>query len=199
MNAIFLSASIPEADKGHYYEDADPFLIQFAVREFLTAALGRRLVVWGGHPAITPMVWAVCEDLGVKYSNAVVLYQSRFFEEDFPEENARFANVKYIKAAGDREKSLYLMRRAMLSRKDLRAAVFIGGMGGILREHELFSEFHPDAKVLPLGAPGGAAKQLAKTLGTQNDKLEDLDFVRLFYSELGIEPDEQRHAEPDEQ
>src|SRR5688572_23104777 len=109
MSAIFLSASIPEAGRGKYHENADPFLIQFAVREFLTASLGRRLVVWGGHPAITPMVWAVCEDLGVEYSIAVVLYQSRFFEEDFPEENARFANVKYTEAAGDRENSLHVM------------------------------------------------------------------------------------------
>src|SRR5258708_1421229 len=152
MSAIFLSASVPDADEGRrYFENADPFLIQFAVREFLTAALGRRLVVWGGHPAITPMVWAVCEDLGIKYSNAVVLYQSRYFEEVFPEENARFANVKYIGAAGDRENSLYEMRKAMLSRKDLSAAVFIGGMGGILREYELFSQYHPDAKVLAVG------------------------------------------------
>src|SRR5438132_13446016 len=114
MTAIFLSASVPDADRGGpYFANADPFLIQFAVRELLTAALGRRLVVWGGHPAITPMVWAVCEDLGVKYSNAVVLYQSRFFEEDFPGENTRFANVEYIEAVGDREKSLYEMRKTM--------------------------------------------------------------------------------------
>jgi len=144
------------------------------------------------------MVWSVCEDLGVKYSNAVVLYQSRFFEEDFPEENARFANVKYIEAAGDREKSLHLMRKAMLSRKDLKAAVFIGGMAGILREYELFSEFHPDARVLPVGASGGAAKELALRLGTTDEKLKELDFVRLFYTELGIEPDEKRHAELNE-
>src|SRR6266446_3477049 len=114
MNAVFLSASVPVPGRGNYYETANPFLIQTAVREFTTTALGRRLVVWGGHPAITPMVWAVCEDLGVKYSNTVVLYQSKFFEEDFPKENLRFANVKYIEAAGDREKSLYEMRTAML-------------------------------------------------------------------------------------
>lgn len=85
MSTIFLSASVPVVGRGNYFESADPFLIQMAVRELLTLALGRRRIVWGGHPAITPMVWAVCEDLGVPYSNAVVLYQSRFFEEIFPE------------------------------------------------------------------------------------------------------------------
>jgi hypothetical protein len=193
MTAIFLSASVPDADRGGpYFENADPFLIQFAVREFLTAALGRRLVVWGGHPAITPMVWAVCEDLGVKYSDAVVLYQSRFFEEDFPEENAHFKNVEYVEVAGDRTTSLLLMRSKMLSRKDLTAAVFIGGMGGILVEHEMFSQYHPNAKVLAVGSPGGAAKELAMKIGTPEDKREQLDFVELFHSELSIEPDEKR-------
>ena len=62
----------------------------------------------------------------MKYSNAVVLYQSRYFEELFPEENKHFANVEYVEAVeGDREASLLAMRRAMLSRPDLEAAVFI--------------------------------------------------------------------------
>lgn len=196
MSAIFLSASVPDADEGRrYFENADPFLIQFAVREFLTAALGRRLVVWGGHPAITPMVWAVCEDLGVKYSDAVILYQSRFFEEDFPAENALFKNVEYIEASVDRRTSLLLMRNTMLSRKDLSAAVFIGGMGGILVEHEMFSQYHPNAKVLPVGSPGGAARELALKMGTPENKIEQLDFVELFHSELGIEPDEKRRSD----
>ena len=83
MNAVFLSASVPVPGRGNYYETANPFLIQTAVREFVTTALGRRLVVWGGHPAITPMVWAVCEDLGVEFAKAVVLYQSSFFKDIF--------------------------------------------------------------------------------------------------------------------
>jgi hypothetical protein len=196
MSAIFLSASVPEAGRGNYYEDADPFLIQFAVREFVTAALGRRLIVWGGHPAITPMVWAVCEDLGIDFAKAVVLYQSRFFEEVFPEENARFANVVYVDAIpSNREASLRRMRKAMLSRKDLSAAVFIGGMEGILAEHKMFSGFHPAGKVLAVAAPGGAAKQLARNIGTTEGSLEDLDFVKLFHLELDIQPDEKRQVE----
>jgi hypothetical protein len=70
MTAVFLSASVPVMGRGNFYETADPFLIQSAVREFVTAVLGRRLIVWGGHPAITPMVWAVCEDLGVSFGVA---------------------------------------------------------------------------------------------------------------------------------
>lgn len=194
MSAIFLSASVPIIGKGNYYESADPFLIQSAVREFVTAALGRRLIVWGGHPAITPMVWAVCEDLGVNFARAVVLYQSKFFADIFPEENKRFGNVEYIDAIpNDREASLLRMREAMLSRLDLAAAVFIGGMEGVLEEYALFTRFHPGAKSLAVPAPGGAARQLAETLGGASETdLQDVDFARLFRVTLDLAPNERR-------
>ena len=194
MNAVFLSASVPVAGRGNYYETANPFLIQTAVREFVTTALGRRLIVWGGHPAITPMVWAVCEDLGVEFAKSVVLYQSRFFQDVFPEENKRFGNVVYVDAAsGDREASLYRMREAMLSRKDLEAGVFVGGMEGILAEYDIFLRFHSKAKVLTVPAAGGAALQLAEKLGGKSAAdLKNVDFAKLFHLELNIAPNDTR-------
>ncbi|MCW3058924.1 MAG: hypothetical protein JWQ02_745 [Capsulimonas sp.] len=194
MRAIFLSASVPIAGRGNFHESANPFLILCAVREFVTAALGRRTIVWGGHPAITPMIWSVCEDLGVNYSKAVVLYQSNFFKDLYPEENQRFGNVVYVDAVpGDRDASLLRMRQAMLSRDDLSTAVFIGGMEGVLAEYDLFTQFHPDAKVLAVPAPGGAALQLAKSLGvTTETDLQDIDFTKLFHTALGILPNEKR-------
>lgn len=39
MSQIFLSASIPQQGRGDFFESADPFLIQFAVREFMTVCL----------------------------------------------------------------------------------------------------------------------------------------------------------------
>lgn len=194
MSAIFLSAGVPILGRGNYYETADPFLIQFAVREFVMTALGRRLIVWGGHPAITPMVWAVCEDLGVSFSKTVVLYQSKFFADMFPEENKHFGNVEYVDAVpDDQAASLLRMREAMLSRADLTAAVFIGGMEGILAEHAMFSGLHPSAKILAVPAPGGAARQLAESLGVTNEAdLQNVDFARLFHMELNIPPNEPR-------
>jgi SLOG cluster3 family len=198
MSAIFLSSSVPVIGRGNYYESADPFLIQSAVREFVTLVLGRRLIVWGGHPAITPMVWAVCEDLGVDFARSVVLYQSKYFRDIFPEENKHFGNVEYVDSIpDDREASLLKMRRTMLSRHDLVAAVFIGGMEGVLEEHTLFTEFHPSAKILAVPAPGGAARQLAESLGdTDEPELQNVDFARLFYTELAIRPDEARTQLP---
>jgi len=182
MGAIFLSASVPLVGRGNYHETADPFLIQCAVRELVMAVIRDRQIVWGGHPAITPMIWRICEDLRVDYGHAVVLYQSRFFADQFPEENTHFRNVVFVDAvAGDREMSLRRMREEMLSRRDLEAAVFIGGMEGVEIEYELFRVSHPDGKVLLVPAAGGAARQLAERIGGFDEAaLRDVDFARLF-------------------
>lgn len=194
MEAIFLSAGVPILGRGNFHETADPFLIQYAVREFVTIALGRKLIVWGGQPAITPMVWAICEDLGVNYSKSVVLYQSNFFADYFPEENKFFGNVEYVDTVpGDREASLLRMRLTMLSREDLTAAVFIGGMEGILDEQVMFSQFHPNAKILAVPSPGGAARQLAEKFGvTDKAEMDDVDFAKLFHVSLNIAPNAPR-------
>lgn len=186
---VFLSASVPVPGRGNFHESANPFLIQFAVRELLTVCLGRRVLVWGGHPAITPMIWAVCEDLNVAYSKAVVLYQSKLFADVFPAENQRFANCVYVDAVGaDRAKSLERMRMEMLSQA-FDAGVFIGGMEGIADEHQMFASLHPNAKVIAVSSPGGAAQQLATKLGQQNDRI---DFARMFYEQLGVDISEPR-------
>lgn len=189
MTQIFLSASVPVQGRGDFFESADPFLIQFAVRELMTVCIGRRRVVWGGHPAITPMVWGVCESLGVSYTAAVRLYQSRYFSEWFPEENSHFRNVRYTEAvAGDREASLELMRRTMLN-EPFEAAVFIGGMEGIFDEFRIFRDLHPTAKVVAVSAPGGAAMHLAKRLKQKNG---GIDFARMFHRRLAIAATEPR-------
>jgi len=186
MSSVFLSASVPVAGRGDYHRTADPFLIQTAVREFVLAVIRNHQIVWGGHPAITPMIWRICEDLGVEYARAVILYQSRFFEEAFPEENANFRNVVYVDAVrDDRDASLYTMRQAMLSREDLRAAVFIGGMDGVEREYELFRQHHANRKVIFVPAPGGAARVLAERIdGLRGSNLADVDFAGLYETEL---------------
>ena len=188
MPAIFLSASIPMVGRGNYHLSADPFLIQIAVREFVIAVIKNQKIVWGGHPAITPMIWTICQDLGVEYSSSVTLYQSRFFEDRFPEENDHFSNVIFVNKVGDdREASLLAMREAMLSRRDLNAAVFIGGMEGVEAECEIFKRFHPEGKVLPVPSPGGAARQLAARIGGFDDaSMRDVDFARLFRTELSL-------------
>lgn len=187
MNSIFLSASVPIVGRGEYYKTANPFLIQCAVREFVISVIRHHKIVWGGHPSITPMIWSICEDLNVDYSKNVILYQSQYFKDRYPEENQRFGNVIFTdEVQDDREMSLLMMRKEMLSRKDLDAAVFIGGMEGVEDEYHRFREFHPNAIVLPVPAPGGAALLLAKKLGYNNEAQRDIDFVKLFNTHLDL-------------
>ena len=83
----------------------------------------------------------------------------------------------------------------MLSREDLDKAVFIGGMEGILEEYALFTEFHPKAKILAVPAPGGAARQLAERLGVKREAdLQNVDFTKLFHTELNVAPNEKRSS-----
>lgn len=186
MSEIFLSASVPVEGRGAHYETGDPFLIQIAVRELLSATVRDHSLVWGGHPAITPMVWAVCEDLGVEYSKSVVLYQSAYFADIYPKESNNFANVVTVPAvSGDREASLLTMRSEMLSRPSLRAAVFVGGMEGVEIEHRIFRQYHPNAPVFALGSTGGAARSLAFSLADHSDERRmSVDFAGLFLSQL---------------
>jgi hypothetical protein len=181
MSTIFLSVSVPVEGQGDYYQTGDPLLIQFAVRQLLTAIIHDQQIVWGGHPAITPMIVTICEDLQIDYSKSLILYQSRFFEETVLQKNTHFNNIIWIDAvAGDRDMSLSHMREAMLSREDLKAAVFIGGMEGVELEYEMFRRFHPDGIVLPVPATGGAARYLAIKHGCNDAMLDDVDFARMF-------------------
>jgi hypothetical protein len=190
---IFLSASIPVKGRGDYYLTADPILIQSAVRAFAEIVLGRRRIVWGGHPTITPMLMEACSHLGVSYGDYVTLYQSEFFDQEYPEENAHFQNVVFTpKLAGDRDGSLALMRNQMLERPDLEAAVFIGGMAGVIDEADLFAKMHPGGQRLFIGSTGGAALECARMSGISPDEEVSIDYFGIFYSGLDILPDEPR-------
>lgn len=191
--AIFLSASVPNAAQKHFMGEGDIAAITAAVSALLYVTLGRRPLVWGGHPAITPMVWAYAEALDINYEKWVTLYQSNFFKDEFPEENARFANVMFTEAIdGNRDASLTHMRKRMLSEHEFGAAVFIGGMGGILDEYEIFKEFAPRAKLLPIVSTGGAAEKLGELLLVSDDFRNELDYVDLFFKKLEINPDDRR-------
>lgn len=201
-DAIFLSAGVPDPERGaDYAATADVVAIGAAVSALVHVTLGRRLLVWGGQPAITPMIWVVAEDIGVEYGRWVQLYQTSYFEDRYPEDNVRFNNVTYTENIdGDREKSLLRMRERMFSEHAFSAAVFIGGMGGILSEFELFRKLQPNAKVVPILSSGGATLELGSRLaGLSPDLVEDLDYVSLMHRHLGISVREERFRLPDEQ
>lgn len=193
MGAIFLSASVPT--RPPFDADCRPQEIQAAISALAQVALGRKKLVWGGHPAITPLLWAAAQAVGVEYAVAVELFQSRFFaDEDFPMENKHFANVTYTEPVpGDLAKSLKQMRLAMITSTEFDAAVFVGGMEGIRDEYEIFTATWPNAICIPIEQTGGAACQLALSIGYQPPgDLAPLDFVALLYRELNIRPRQKR-------
>src|SRR3954447_11345320 len=86
--AIFLSAGVPDPTRGaEYAQTADTVAITAAVSALVHVTLGRRLLVWGGQPAITPMIWVIAEGLGIEYGGWVKLYQSKHFKDEYPEDN----------------------------------------------------------------------------------------------------------------
>lgn len=192
-HAIFLSAGIPDPSAPHFMGEADSAAISALVSALLFVALGRRQLVWGGHPAITPMIWAYAEGLGVEYGQWVTLYQSAHFKDDFPEESARFANVVVTASIPhDRERSLEQMRRQMIAENSFDAAIFAGGMGGIFDEYRILKELAPRAKIVPFASTGGAAATLARELNVVGEVSDELDYVSYLFEKLSIAPDEPR-------
>jgi hypothetical protein len=201
-DAIFLSAGVPDPKRGpQYATTADTVAITAAVSALVHVTLGRRLLVWGGQPAITPMIWIVADGLGLDYGSWVRLYQSRHFQDEYPEDNQQFQNVTYTDDVGhDRENSLKVMRERMFSDFNFTAAVFIGGMGGIVQEFDLLQRLQPNATMLPVVSTGGAVHDVAQRLGkTPSDLADDMDYVALFHRHLGVSVKENRYRSPIDQ
>lgn len=156
---VFLSASVPDPKRhARYHGTADVIAIRDAVRALVTVVLPQARLVWGGHPAITPLVRVIAQDLGITGADKVRLYQSAFFRGRMPKDNAAFESVTIVPAVkSNQDASLERMRHEMISSEDFSGAVFIGGMEGVEIEYRMFRRMHPDATVLPLASTGAAA------------------------------------------
>ena len=199
--AVFLSAGVPDPARApEFATTADTVAITAAVTALIHVVLGRRRLVWGGHPAITPMIHIVAEQYGVDYGRWVTLYQSRFFVDEYPNDNRRFRNVVEVDAqSNDREASLAAMRHRMLSDHEIGAAVFIGGMKGIVDEYRLLKRLQPRTRVIPLASTGGASIEVARLFAADDELTRDLSYVRLLHDRLGIPMWERRYRTPEEQ
>jgi hypothetical protein len=159
---IFLSASVPLPSRHRaYFDTADVIAIRDAIRALAIVLLEQSaMLVFGGHPAISPMLRLQITQAGMPVSDKVVMYQSRFFEREFPADNPFFEQVVLIEAVDqDREKSLARMRKEMLSGV-FHCGIFVGGMEGVEDEFNLFRELHPDTPAYPIASTGAAAAKL---------------------------------------
>lgn len=162
LPAIFLSASVPDPRRNpQYFDSADVIAIREAVIGLVSVVLPRALLVFGGHPAISPLVLTTARQLGL--AARVVIYQSRFFEALIHPSSLGFQHFHWTeKVNDDRALSLEHMRREMLGRWPFQAGIFIGGMEGVEEELVLFQTLHPGAPVYPIASTGGAALELFK-------------------------------------
>lgn len=186
LKNIFLSASIPLPERdAKYYESADVIAIRDAVIALCTTVLPNHRLIWGGHPSITPLVNYVLQKLRMNIQDHVTLYQSRFFEKFYPEDNNKFENVILTPTLEDRDKSLRLMRELMLGSQKFEAGIFIGGMEGVEDEYKMFREFHPEALVIPLASTGAAAKIIYENSINKNERFQnDYAFSSTFHEFL---------------
>jgi hypothetical protein len=185
---VFLSASVPSHAAAARYRRS-PHLhlqIQEAVVSLARAvfAAGGRLV-FGGHPAISPLVAMVAgEYIRPRLVDGhpdpaevpIIIYQSRAFEGSLPEDTlmmfrASYAALVWTEAVGGERLdprgprpfcplSLRHMRERMLRETNPAAMVCIGGMEGVEEELAVFRELRDRAPIYLFGETGGAAALL---------------------------------------
>lgn len=185
LKNIFLSASIPFKERHpKYYNTADIIAIRDAVIALGTVVLPKHKLIWGGHPSITPLIYYVMERMNLKIQDHVTLYQTKYFEHLFPEDNNKFDNILLTENLGDLSASLEMMRKKMFTDNDFAAAIFIGGMEGVEDEFRMFREYHPNALLLPISSTGAAAKIIYDEFLTdeyKNERLvKDYAYMSLF-------------------
>lgn len=192
-NNIFLSASIPQQNRDHrFYNTADISAIRDSVNALSKLIIPKARLIWGGHPSITPLIKFTLDQLGYNVQEHVTLYQSRFFENNFPEDNDSFANIKLIeKINDDRNANLLFMRERMLRDNEFIAGIFIGGMEGVINEMEMFRTLHPKVLILPIASTGAAALEIyEKYPQSYPEKYKDIlknnyAYLSLFMEVLG--------------
>ena len=213
---IFLSASVPylrdhdedgadapgaaaRARNLWYVESSRPDRIRQAVIELCRNAFRRHFnLVFGGHPAISPLVLQAARQFTADETEVrVVIFQSAYFLKSVPRESFELGDwelgeLLWTRARGKRSESLTEMRRTMVDeRHNLHAAVAIGGMEGIHEEIELFREGHRAAPVFPVGSTGSAARELLDRLPVAPDLptsalLDNPSYPQVMQSIFGV-------------
>lgn len=175
---VFLSASYPTR---RYRDLADSQEIAAAVKALLATVFhANGKILFGGHPSISPLVLMMAREFGER--GRICIYQSEVFDGSLSEATLRlrdegFGDIVSTEAdwterpvppnpnPKDFPKSLTIMREQMLSPlTNPAAAVFIGGDTGLFEEQTLFSVNIQGAPIYAVGAPGGAAREIAQSI-----------------------------------
>jgi hypothetical protein len=184
MTQVFLSASVPLPKRDpQFLATADVVAIREAVKALVAEVIPRGFLVFGGHPAITPLIAHLLSQVGAEGRRRVILYQSEYFSDHFVKENNEFIDLRLVPAVRkSRKRSLAALRRRMIEETAFNVGVFIGGMEGVLEEFELFRQRHPAAQIWPIASTGAAAKLVfERTDSPQPDLfLNEMTYATLF-------------------
>lgn len=191
---VFLSASVPLPSRNAvYFNSADVIAIRDAVRALTIVLVEENIqLVFGGHPAISPMIRLQVAQAGLQVGDQVVMYQSDFFKRAFPADNNAFEQVIVTADVdNDRDKSLALMRDQMMSGSFL-CGVFIGGMEGVEEEYSLFCKDQPGAPAFPIASTGAASAiiyQSDKKLQSAHPELQtEISYITLMRYLISLSP-----------
>jgi len=177
--SVFLSASIPyqkdTIKNSHYLKTAQPRRVIDAVSFLARAVFCRELnLIFGGHPAISPMVLDIARRFLDQTEPRVAVFQSMFFYQMIPQDTLRLAEWDYghlfwtqrcsaTPSKNERDASLTWMRTVMLHCPNLVAAVFVGGMEGCEEEADLARNLPGKLPCFAIGSSGSAAGDLLKS------------------------------------
>lgn len=168
---VFLSAGVPEKflDDGVLAQapdvlSAEPELIRESILALVVICAERGCgLVFGGHPAISPLVYHAAIRLNTIQS--VQIYQSEYYLDQpnvVPPEAWQFPNLHPTRRKQSRDESLSEMREQMIDNCEWNfiASIYIGGEEGIHDEFRRFATAYDAIPQLPLHSPGGAAREL---------------------------------------
>jgi len=193
LSPVFLSASAPDPRRdARYYNSAKPLLIREAITLLVRTIVPRTTLVFGGHPAVSPLVLRVATQL--KAQQNVVIYLSEFYRRMVSRDSLAFPVICWTPAGRDDEESQRIMRNEMLNSRQFDAAFFVGGMEGVELEWELFEGAHASAERYPIASTGAAASSLLRRRQTPRAesfraRLEaDVVYTNLFEQLLGVTP-----------
>lgn len=190
---IFLSASSPSRESS-YNATINRLATRDAIIAFARCCAEHDLPFYfGGHPAITALIYQTLQLNAKSYlKKKAYLYQSKYFENDVPQEMEAFNYTWTPQVESDKEKSINEMRRMMLqAHNDTDIIVVIGGKEGVLAEVKQARHNFPKAKIYPIAGTGGAALKLFKELKNmeywsefRKESCEDIMFEELFHDIL---------------
>lgn len=219
---IFLSASVPfERSKGsaaqlsanNRYLPPLRTEIRTAVVQLARFAFARDVqLVFGGHPAISPLVLQATYVALPSSVPRVFIFQSEYFHYLIPQSTRELAKwaqgrMLWTRSYGgppssddeiepdEVERSLMIMRKAMIGVPGLVGAVLIGGMDGVEEEAALWKQRHPNLPLYSLPGTGGAARirfdmdPAGHTGGIDPKQLDTCLFprvIRLVFEDMGL-------------